>query len=170
MDKPSKAGLLVSALLFAGWIGYLAYMVITDRQAVVLSRPQILVASAVVVAEVKESNGKADPQVKVLEVRRADRREDEWQKLVGEIITLRHASPDRTDWTLDQAHGWRGPGQYLIPLDGSPESRSFAVVDLTSRSPGYNMKSSQPFIYPNVEQASQQLERIPKVQLGREDE
>jgi hypothetical protein len=52
--KPAAVRLAIAAALFIGWIGYLGYLVVATRGAVVLSRPQILAADVVVVGTVEE--------------------------------------------------------------------------------------------------------------------
>ena len=49
--KRSGWRLAVSAILFAGWIGYLAFLAATTTEPTVLSRPQFLAADLYVVAE-----------------------------------------------------------------------------------------------------------------------
>ena len=48
--KPAALRLAVTAVLFVGWVGYLAYLVVKTSNPVVLSRPQFLVSEMDVIA------------------------------------------------------------------------------------------------------------------------
>src|SRR5438552_2871645 len=71
--------LVVSAALFAAWIGYLAYLVletarptiqfwpprITKTQPIILSRPQFLVSTLDVIADVQQDDGRPDAVMRI---------------------------------------------------------------------------------------------------------
>src|SRR2546426_1012264 len=59
-----KARLVVSACLFMGWLGFLAYLVAESR-TIVLSKPQFLVAKLYVVVDVRDKDDRANPDVTV---------------------------------------------------------------------------------------------------------
>ena len=63
-----KARLVVSAVLFLAWIGFLAYLVARTRDPVILSRPQLVVSSVVLIADVKEQSGRPAPTVAVTKI------------------------------------------------------------------------------------------------------
>jgi hypothetical protein len=66
---------------------------------------------------------------------------------------------------LPSCQGWRGPGDYLLPLEPDLRSGDYEVVDLTSRSPGYDRSSSRPLIYPSSEATLRQLAAITRPQM-----
>lgn len=98
----------VAVALFLGWIAYLAYLVARTRDPVILSRPQLLHAEVVIVAQVEEKNGVPNPVVTVKEVLWAEN-----GKVAPAVGTMLHL-PEVIDVTRSQ--GWRGPNEYLIPL------------------------------------------------------
>ena len=63
--KVSRVRLTLAAILFAGWIGWLAYLVFQSRNPVILSRPQFLVADLWVIAEVSQKGHSPDENVTV---------------------------------------------------------------------------------------------------------
>lgn len=100
---------VVFGLAFLAWLGFLAYLVSITRNAVVLARPQIQTANLLVVAELTERDGRPEPKAKIERVLFA--RKPEWKAVAGqtlEIDDLPFHGP---------AHGWRGPGKYLLPLE-----------------------------------------------------
>jgi ribosomal protein L7/L12 len=102
-----KARLVVAALLFVGWIAYLAYLAAVASDPIVLSRPQILVANLCVLAKIEEDEGRPAPRARVTEV-----------------LWSAQDAPELLDTTLDlgeltdlgKPQGWSGPGIYLLPL------------------------------------------------------
>ena len=123
-----KARLAVSAGLFLAWIGFLVYLVAQTRAPVILSRPQLLVSSLTVLAEVREKDGRPAPTIQVKKVHRALDAED--AKLDGTQITVE----DLVDCGAKQ--GWAGPGEYIVPLTRLGSSGSFQVTQIPP-SPGY---------------------------------
>src|SRR5438270_2844778 len=63
-----KARLVVSGGLFLAWIGFLVYLVARTRDPVILSRPQLAVASVVIVADIQEKDGRPVPAVTIKKV------------------------------------------------------------------------------------------------------
>jgi hypothetical protein len=107
--KPSRVRLLVCALLFVGWIGWLVYLSATTTRPVVLSRPQFLASGLWVLADVhadpKKPNRPADEIIiRELVWPRAEQGVA-GNKMVVENLHL--CGPDQ---------GWTGPGEYLLPL------------------------------------------------------
>lgn len=128
-----KARLATSAVLFLVWIGFLAFLAARTRNQVILSRPQFFAASLVVRAEIEEAAGRPALSIRVSDVLWSADAGD--QALQGANI--------RVDGIADclAAHGWIGPGSYLIPLtkrkgDKGPE---YEVTPLPV-SPGYHPK------------------------------
>src|SRR5690349_3751792 len=102
-----KARLVVSAILFLGWLGFLLYLVL-DSSTIILSRPQFLIAQVYVIAEMSDDTKGVDPRVKIDEVLWSADPKD--AKLTSQTIVL----PELTLATKD--HGWEGPGKYILPL------------------------------------------------------
>lgn len=124
----SRALLVSSALLFAGWIAYLAFLVVTGRPTVVVSRPQLLTADLVVVADVEG----IDRPVTVREVLRAPA---ERTPKPGDALTIVN---------FKEARGLGGkPGLFILPLTVLPEGYRLTPVP---RSPGYG--GGPPRVYP----------------------
>jgi hypothetical protein len=148
----ARIRLILAALAFAVWIGWLTYLAMTASRPTVLSRPQILLASYDVLTEIKtDSNGPA-PEVTVQEVYWPAGDPD---KLRGRSITVRQLPHTAED-------GWKGPGLYLLPL-ARVEDATYQVVAVPP-SPGY--KQGQHLIYQitekNRRQVENQLESLPK--------
>src|SRR5262245_40671479 len=101
--KPAAWRLAAAAVLFAAWIGWLAYLAFTTHNPVVLYRPQFLVATLDVVAEVKEKDGSPDPAVDVSEVFFPAQE----KKLEKQKIEVKN---------LVSCEGWDGPGSYILAL------------------------------------------------------
>jgi hypothetical protein len=125
-----KARLVVSAGLFLAWIGFLAYLVARTRDPVILSRPQLVVSSVVLIADIKEQNSRPVAAVSVTKVAWALAPED--NNLAGSQLTI--------DGLADVGHaqGWRGPGTYILPLTKRKTSTGY-TYEVTSlpMSPGY---------------------------------
>ena len=102
-----KARLVVSGLLFVGWILFLLYLVTITRDPVILSRPQILVANLCVLAKIDERDGRPAPEVRVTKILWSA---DDAQALAGKLLPL----ADVAD--LDRPQGWAGAGDYLLAL------------------------------------------------------
>jgi hypothetical protein len=112
--------LALAAAGFLGWIGYLAFLVLTVRHPVVLSRPQLLGADLDVVARLDDLGGKAT----VVDVPWSRPGQAAPEK--GKSIRVTNLERCRPDWT--------GPGEYLLPLKRAVDD--FEVAP-TAPSPGY---------------------------------
>jgi hypothetical protein len=148
--KPAKLGLVLAATAFACWIAYLFYLALprlTGTPMVVLSRPQFLVATYDVIAQVESLDGRP-PQVTVQEVPWP--RTEQAQALVGKTIEVTN---------LPQCLGWSGPGLYLLPLVSVDDQDAKYRVTETPRSPGYD-KPGRPHIYPATSETRWQLGQI----------
>lgn len=116
--------LAAAALLFAGWVGWLAFLVATARPPIVLSHPQMLAATVDVLADIED----LEKPVHVVEVLWPDNFPGR-NEMVGKELTLGNLSYCGADWT--------GPGRYLVPLR-HPEGKADAwIVAPTAPSPGY---------------------------------
>jgi hypothetical protein len=151
--KLAKLRLAVAVGLFCVWLGWLAYLACTKVQAqpVVLSRPQFLVSSLDVIAEVDAIDGK-ESKVRILDVHWP--RDQSAQELKDHEITVVNLTECRSDWP--------GPGRYILPLvQVGPDAYQVAP---TPRSPGF-ARAGQPRIYPDNPQTEEQLKTIPKPEL-----
>jgi hypothetical protein len=146
---------VVLALLFLCWIGYLAVLAFTTRHAIVLSRPQLLVADFVVVGQIES----LDKPVAVGEVLWS--RAPEAEALVGHSIAVVNLKACQADWS--------GPGWYIVPLvvkkSGAEERYEVALPG--QRMPGYNPEVDQgkkvtwpPRIYPATPETRAQVEQV----------
>jgi hypothetical protein len=100
-----KARLIVSAVLFLAWLGFLLYLVIETKNTVI-SKPQIQIAQAVVIVAVRDDGGKPAPAVTVKEVLAGAGA----GRMAGQKLRL-------TDLLgCKKEHGYVGAGDYVIPL------------------------------------------------------
>jgi hypothetical protein len=153
--KPATLRLLLAAALFAAWIGWLVHLVYSLKSSlppgatrpVILSRPQFLVSSLDVIADV-EAIDRDPAEVTVREV--AWPKTKEGQDLIGKKINVNRLPECRDDWV--------GPGEYILPLMPFGE-KGYQVVPLP-RSPGF--PSGRPRIYPVMPQTRRQFQEIRK--------
>lgn len=128
-----KARLVVSAGLFLAWIGFLAYLVARTRDPVILSRPQLFVSSLIVIADVKEQNGRPAPTIAVTKIAWAPAPND--QNLATNQFTIDGLSD------IGAPQGWRGRGAYILPLTKRKTKDGYAYeVTALPASPGYHPK------------------------------
>lgn len=162
--KPNVARLILMVLLFFGWLGYLGYLVVCrphtpdglrgafEGRALTLSRPQLLVSTLDVVAEVSD--------------------DESGTVVVKEVLFPKTASPVKPGDTLHVANldlchpvadpvakdaspppDFNGPGLYLLPLQRAEikEGNRYQVVP-TPPSPGFpssaGISVGPPRIYP----------------------
>jgi hypothetical protein len=140
--KPAALRLIATAVLFVGWIGYLAYLAAATRNPIVLSRPQFLISGLDVIA-----TRTSDGSFVVGEVLYPSAKNEEWK---GKTIIVQNIDKCQT-FTPD---GWRtGPlpaGPLLLPLqaaapgkvDKPDEMPRFEVVPIPA-SPGFRSDSHQ---------------------------
>jgi hypothetical protein len=60
--KAAKVRLIITAVLFLAWVGYLVFLAATTTRPVVLSRPQFLAADLYLVAELQDGSTVPDPR------------------------------------------------------------------------------------------------------------
>jgi hypothetical protein len=152
---PAVLRLVAIALVFLGWMGYLAYLVATrpltaNGAPLVLSRPQFLVSEINVVARVDSTD--ADGTVTIEEVLSPSSQLEKGAKI--HVGNLNKCKPRGLDTPLD----WTGPGSYLMPLHHREDDR-YDVVE-TPASPGYPL--GPPRIYPATKAALAEYRAIPK--------
>jgi hypothetical protein len=153
MKGANKLRLIVAALLFVGWIGWLAYLVSITRDPVILSRPQLLVSDLCIVAEVGEEKGSPAAEVTVRKV--------VWYGDAKDKDLSRITVVDLPSLGLEQ--GFEGPREYIIPLRKIGTKKAMYVVTALPPSPGYIPPpgSSDKRIYPATPDALRQLEEFP---------
>jgi hypothetical protein len=148
--KGAALRLMLAAVLFAGWLGYLAYLAVTAAHPIVLSRAQFQVSGLDVIAQIDATDSRPTSIVRVIEV--------PWpaaeKKLKGQTLAVQN---------LDLCEGWQGPGEYILPLSVVGENYE---VTATPRSPGYpparvpGERSVLPRIYPLTSQTARQFDEI----------
>ncbi len=147
-----KVRLFVAVTLYVLWTAFIAYLALAGKEAVVVSRPQILAAPLVVEAEVAEES--ADLRsVRVVQVFRGRQLLDAVKQPDGEQPVLRVSG-------FDRSRGWKGPGRYVLPLQPDGEG-AFALVPLPA-SPGFplhnRVEQTRPLIYPSTPSVRRQTE------------
>ena len=112
--------LIVAALVFVGWIIWLAVLAFSNRHPIILSRPQILVSDTIVTAYI----ARIDEPVVVKDVLKGD------PDLKGRELAIANLTG-----AVDGGLSWPGPANYLLPLQhvGADEYN----VAPTAASPGY---------------------------------
>ena len=164
--KPAAWRLAVTAVLFLAWLGYLAFLALTTRDAVVLSRPQFLISELDVVA--RRTGADAFVVTDVLYPRGADKRA-EW---AGKTITVENM--DKCQLYSSKFGGQPVPPDagrsYLMPLQSLPgeDKTRFEVVPIPA-SPGFpagphglGPATGPPRIYPADDEVIRQYHTIPK--------
>lgn len=140
MTRRSPLLLAVSALLFAGWVGWLGYLALTTSRPEVLSRPQFLGSHLDVIAELTGTTEAAAATVTVKEVlwhaQEVDPVPKEDDRI--EVVNLPRVSA---------ADGWTGPGLYLLPLTKDPAAPGGFRVAPVLHSPGLSRGHDRPRIY-----------------------
>jgi hypothetical protein len=132
----AKVRLVVAAVLFLAWLGWLGYGVAQKGKAPVVSRAQLAAASALVVAEVSVGeDGLPTPRAKVVRVVRG---EGPPAGSEVEVWNLPAALPPGSD-------GFPGAGEYLLPLVWDGKTGRVAGLP---RSPGYEPTApARPVVY-----------------------
>jgi hypothetical protein len=137
--------------LFAAWLGWLAFLATSAASPIVLSRPQFLISTIDVIAQVDRIED-GPQQLNVKQVL--------WSGLRNQEVL---ANARVTVTNLNRCTGWTGPGDYIVPLvqdDGQYQ------VPTTPRSPGYEpdprTEAGRPRIYPAMPQTLKQYETVPK--------
>jgi hypothetical protein len=144
----ARTRLVVAALLFGAWMGWLAYLAATATRPVVLSRPQFLVATHYVVARLAADGSRPASSVHILEVH-WPKEGDHWKD--KELIIP----------NLPRCAGWQGPGDYILPLIKTEGGYEVAQIP---PSPGYFASRAGPpeswRIYPRTPETTRQLQKI----------
>lgn len=175
--RPTLARLLLTAILFLGWLGYLGYLVVCrphtpdglrgafEGRPLTLSCPQILVSTLDVVAEVSGDKGENVVVKEVLFPK--DSAVKVGETIHVELIDKCHALPDPLAKEANPPPDYTGPGVYLLPLQrlGNEEDRHYQVVP-TPSSPGFysvpNVGVGPPRIYPATKEMRAEYQSIAK--------
>jgi hypothetical protein len=136
-----KVLLFLAAALFAGWMIYLFQLALSHRDAVVLSRPQLLVTDVLVVAEIN----------------RPDRDSIEVAEVLSKAEGFKGTPPKKGDSvSLKNLAGCEGiqPGtrKYIVPLKADGADGFDAAI--VPRSPGYG--GGRPRVYPDTDENRKQ--------------
>jgi hypothetical protein len=133
--------LAVSALLFAGWVGWLGYLALTTSRPEVLARPQFLGAQLDIIAEVTAGDAAAaDATVTVKQVL--------WRAQEVDPVPKVGASIDVANLPrVSAADGWTGPGLYLLALIRDPAIPGGFRIAPVLHSPGLSRGHDRPRIY-----------------------
>ncbi len=150
--KARALWLIATSVLFLGWLGWLGYLAWTTSRPIVLSRPQLLISTVDVIAEVQEKAGKPSDHATVLEVHWPPSGPE--QKLVGKTIRVVNLPESEFKWI--------GPGQYILPL--VKDGNAYRVAEIPP-SPGFDsdLHGERPRIYPRTPETIKQLDSIRKV-------
>jgi hypothetical protein len=119
-----KARLVVSAMLFISWLGFLSFLVLETKK-VIIARPQFQIAQAVFVVKIRDDGGKPDPLVTVREIL--------WGNgaSVGQELRLNDLLGCKKE------HGYSGAGDYVIPL--TRRADAWQIVPIST--PGYKRQN-----------------------------
>jgi len=145
--KWARIRLAVAVILFAGWIAWLIYLAVVGTPRPLVSRSQLLVSNLDIVAQIDQLAGNP-PKIEIGQVHWPQAK----QALVGTSIEVPN---------LPSCDGWKGPGQYIIPLITDWHG-SYQVAPL-GPSPGF--ESARPRIYPANPETRRQLDEISKPEV-----
>jgi hypothetical protein len=163
--KPAAVRLLLTGVLFLGWLGYLAFQVWTRPltaagQPLVVSHPQVLVSELDVVAQVPSDDSPTEVTVEKVLYDGRGAGVQPGDKLRVSNIGACHPpgrGPDRVTPPPD----WSGPGRYLLPLVKRKDGYEVAPIP---PSPGYTPEegAGPPRLYPATAQTEAQYRQIAK--------
>jgi hypothetical protein len=131
--KKSGWRLAVAVVLFACWIGYLAYLAATTTQPIVLARPQFLAADVYLVALMAADPATPNEPSNEVTVKKVvwSAKADDFNLKKVQVVNLS---------TLKSlpASGWQGPGEYILALSRTKENGNVFQVTPLPRTPGFN--------------------------------
>src|SRR5215469_14337409 len=177
--KLAVGRLLVTIALFAGWLGYLGYLVLCrphapaglrgafEGQPLTLSRPQFLVSAVDVVARVDDEDGENVTVEEVLHPKEKAPVKAGDKIKVTNILRCRPLPDPTTPEQETPPNDWTGPGTYILPLQRKDKD-TFEVVP-TPPSPGYPREphgragaAGPPRIYPATPEMLAEYRQIAK--------
>jgi hypothetical protein len=147
----ARLRLLIAFLVFAGWVGWLAFQSLTEVKAPVLSRAQLLISTHDVIGLVQaDPDGRPATRVEVQEVHWPT---DGGGLKAGDSIEVANL-PDSTGFGL--------AGLYILPLVAGVKAGEYRIAGLPP-SPGFDRVGQLPhMIYALSPQTRKQLDAIPK--------
>lgn len=176
--KLAAERLILTAVLFLGWLGYLTYLVVCrphtpsgllgafEGRPLTLSRPQFLVSTLDVVAEVSGAKG-AKVIVKEVLFPKSNAPVKPGEEIHVENIDRCRPLPDPLAKDANPAPDYSGPGEYLLalqPLDANDAHR-YEVVP-TPPSPGFptsqGVNLGLPRLYPATKEMLAEYRQIAK--------
>jgi hypothetical protein len=167
--KLAAKRLILTAVLFLGWLGYLTYLVVCrphtpggllgafEGRPLTLSRPQFLVSTLDVVAEVSGQKG-AKVVVKEVLFPKSNAPVKPGDEIHVENIDHCRSLSDPLAKDVNPTPDYRGPGEYLLalqPLDPHDTHR-YEVVP-TPPSPGYPTSQGVNFGLPRLYPATKEM-------------
>jgi hypothetical protein len=157
--RRDRVGLIVTAILFVGWLGFLAYLAATKTDPVIVSRSQVMAATHFVLAEVKVDPATGEPERQVTVVRDL-RPHGAPIDAVVTVLNIKHAR------VAGPAGAFQGKGPYLLPLTRTSEGY---LLTPAPRAPGQEGAArSRPWAYrweaPGVQEQFESL--VPKAPPG----
>jgi hypothetical protein len=158
--KARVAWLIATGVLFVGWLSWLAYLAVFSANSVILSRPQFLVSTVDIVADVPEERGRPAGRVTVAEV--VWPIEGTAQKLLGQCIEVANLPECRVEPPPRSKDKPFMSGRYILPL--VKKENAFYVAGIPP-SPGFvdpSLGDERPRIYPANSQTLRQLAMMPK--------
>lgn len=145
-----RGRLVLFSLLFLAWIGWLGYLVSKTRDPIVLSRPQILVSNYVAVLRIGDKDGKPSSETVVVETLK--------QPTAGPALAKSLTVRDLPN--IDATHGWRGAGDYLVPLSVMNEQKNILLTPVPM-SPGFLPRNEPDVrIYPATPEVIRQFKSL----------
>jgi hypothetical protein len=175
--KPQAQRLLLTAILFVGWLGYLSYLVVCrphtpdglrgafEGRPVTLSRPQLLVSALDVIAEVSGEKGEKVIVKEVLYPKNPPVKAGDTIQV--EHIDLCHPVADPVARDFTPPPDYNGPGDYLLPMQPreKEDGQHYQVVP-TPPSPGFlsssGVSAGPPRIYPATQGIRAEYQQIVK--------
>jgi len=147
----ARLRLLIAFLVFAAWVGWLAFQSLTEVKAPVISRAQLLISTHDVIALVQaEADGRPATRVEVQQVHWPI---DGGRLKAGDAIQVVNL-PDSTGFGL--------AGLYILPLVAGDKAGEYRIAGLPP-SPGFDTFGHSPhMIYALSPQTRKQLDSIPK--------
>jgi hypothetical protein len=168
-------------LIYGAWLIGLGWLAWTSPDPVI-SRPQFQAASAVIVGRVIP-DGAGGWQVRVLE-RIKPSSAKAWQELQRQLFQPIHVAPTKPPTiepapiqlgqpeaveqaeeylrvaNIEQAQGWQGSGDYVLPLALPPGSRAWHIAPLPQGPGMFGLQHPIRRIYPNSASVRRQLQKF----------
>jgi hypothetical protein len=158
--KRSAWRLALAAVLFVGWISYLAYLAATTTDPIVLARPQFLTAQLYVIGRIS-----SETPVEIVTVQEVVWAADAADLKLGKI-TVKNLPKCGMKEQPKGEFVWPGAGDYILALSHTKNAGVFTVT-LRPRTPGFaghavlaQIEMVGAPIYPVTPQTLEQLQNI----------